>query len=844
VALALLDAVPTLGAELFPAGTPALEPSLDVSAWQAAMDPAAAPGSPSPAPTAAAGATAPLPGRASGPDFSSALKAHADDVARQMATFNQTLTRTLARLPDPPGAGPPPLPAGLPAPPPLPFVTRTSPPVDLTQALQGVWNASSARRNEPAPAAVASLRSSLTPFQQWLAQQLEQARAGADSASGEGGRASPQSAMATHLAALAGLTAGLTAAADGYLNAALSPAEASAVFNLAANALLTVTNSLRVAVQAQFLGTYGAPLVPEPGRIQGAGEARNASQAAGNGTADGSAATREACCRYADLMVQAGIQRVQAASGALNVAAYVTAFQGAVQRMGVDLAAVATTTAPALALLATTDASALTLAGLGASVLVPAPGAVPPGGFSGSGIVLDPAGWSHADGTLASRCGTVQCHQPVTQARIGIVQENLAASVVNLVGYVLSTVAVELSLAMDPPQARPVTLPAPAPGQPMAWAGPFMAHFQAQAQEALPGTRLAPLLGAVPGPSAAEAAAFAGVGPGTADAEALPLVLQALAQAIQDQYWPSLASMDQDSILPTPNLAGMLSGLYRLSAAGLERGPAAGAASPQPDWQFYGNLTALAKYAVAATDGYRSGALDPQAATTLLRSVTDALAVLFYGWSAESSAVPVEIAALYNQGIIAPLTRARSEALGLEPPPGAGAKRCLDACGVHQRRLQATADTIAIGATQNFLAAYIEAVAGSFTSDALAVIDVVRTAAAAGNGTAAPSRTPGRRLLQDDLDLSGALGPPAPVARTALAALYLDRPPTPASPGPTPAPPLDGVCPDGACDLAWSRQLVGLSQMSKNAADLTLTAYSLNLVISGLRIAIAAEAGL
>ena len=31
--------------------------------------------------------------------------------------------------------------------------------------------------------------------------------------------------------------------------------------------------------------------------------------------------------------------------------------------------------------------------------------------------------------------------------------------------------------------------------------------------------------------------------------------------------------------------------------------------------------------------------------------------------------------------------------------------------------------------------------------------------------------------------------------------------------------------------------------MSKNAADLTLMAYSLNLVISGLRIAITAEAG-
>ena len=539
VALALLDVVPTLGAELIPAGTPAPEPSLDVYAWPAAMDPAAAPVSPSPAPTAAAGATAPLPSQASGLDFSSALKAHADDVARQMATFNQTLTRTLARLPGPPGAGPPPLPAGLPAPPPPLFVTRTSPPVDLTQALQGVWNASSARRNEPAPVAVASLRSSLAPFQQWLAQQLEQTRAGADSASGEGGQPSPQSALATPLAALAGLTAGLTAAADGYLNAALSPAEASAVFNLAGNALLTVTNSLRVAVQAQFLGTYGAPLVPEPGRIQGAGEARNASQAAGNGTA----ATREACCRYADLMAQAGIQRVQAASGALNVAAYVTAFQAAVQRMGVDLAAVATTTAPALALLATTDAAALTLAGLGASVLVPAPGVVPPGGFPGSGIVLDPAVWSHTDETLASRCGTVQCHQPVTQARIGIVQENLAASVVNLVGYVLSTVAVELSLAMDPPQAHSVTLPAPAPGQPMAWAGPFMEHFQAQAQEALPGTRLAPLLGAVPGPSAAEAAAFAGVGPGTADAEVLPSVLQALAQATQDQVpgrpWPA-----------------------------------------------------------------------------------------------------------------------------------------------------------------------------------------------------------------------------------------------------------------------------------------------------------------
>ncbi len=304
--------------------------------------------------------------------------------------------------------------------------------------------------------------------------------------------------------------------------------------------------------------------------------------------------------------------------------------------------------------------------------------------------------------------------------------------------------------------------------------------------------------------------------------------------------------MAPGSALPTATLAGMLSGLYRLCAAGLERGPAAKAAppsAPQPDWQFYGNLTTLAKYAAAATDGYRAGAVDPQTASTLLRSVTDALAVLFYGWSIESSAVPIEIAALYNRGIIAPLTRARAEALGLDAPPGAGTKRCLDACGVHQRGLQATADTIAVSATQNFLAAYIEAVTGSFISDALAIAGVVRTAAAAGHGTASPTRTPGRRLLQEGLGLAGGPGPSAAAHQATLAALYLGPSPTPASPAPTPVPPLDAVCPDGACDLSWSRQLVGLSQMSKNAADLTLMAYSLDLVIAGLRIAIAAEAG-
>jgi hypothetical protein len=787
VLLALLNVIPGLGADLFPA----------VSPW---------------------------------PDPPGAFQAHAQAVARQMTIFNENLARTLPLAQDQPGEGPPPLPAGLPAP---PFgqapASGADPPVGLPQALEQAWNTTAARP-ESGPPAVASLRSSLPPLRRWIAQAMEQVQGAAGPTSGTDVQPAPPAAMATQLAALGGLADAMGATADGYLDHAVSPAQAAAVFSLASTTLSAITNSLRVAIQAQFLQTYGAPLVPI-----------ELSQDSADGTAGApGAATRKACCQYADYLAQAGIQQLQGTSAATNMMGYLMALPAAAQRLGFDLETAPDAYAPILGVLAGTDAVTTVFAALGAKVLVPQPGAVPPSWFPGPGIVLDPAVWGNSNQALASRCAAARCNLPVTQARMGIARQNLAAAIMNLVANALFAVAEQLSLAVGPSPDPSQALPGPRLDRPMAWAGPLLRQVQRQAQGVLPERVLAGL----PGPSAAEAAAFAGVTPGTADPEALPAVLQVLSRNIQDQYWPTLADLDTGSALPASRLAGMLSSLYRLAATGLESRPAAGgpASAYQPEWQFYGNLTALARYAVATMDGYGADGLDRRAAHVLLDGIVDAFRAMLLGWALEGAVTTVEVAGLYLEGIVEPLTRVRAQALGLGPRPGREAPECLATCEQYRGRFRSAADAIAINATQASLAAYIEAAVGSGVSEVLAIIDLAQASAADGNSTASAANAHGRRLLQ--------AGPPLPaqtrepLTQSALAALYRDTTtPAPNGPGPTPAPSPAAACPPGACELTFPRQLVALAQQTRNAADLTLLAYSLNLMVVGLRTALVAEAG-
>jgi hypothetical protein len=793
------------------------------------------PSPPSPAPTASAAAAPALP---------AALQAHVDFVALQTSAFDQALARASATRPVQPAAGPPPGLNGLPAPPQGPVPPADpGPPVDLVQALDRIWNASLVRGTRPGPATVANLSANLVPIEQWIAQALEQARASADNSSGAPGQPPEQIALTTQLAALGGISAGMRTAAAGYVTGTLSPAQASDVFRLAYNTVLTIVNSLRIAVQVQTLETYGVPLVPVTPEAQAGGDLApglagpgptavpGTAQAASNVTA----ATKAACCEVADLMGQMQIQRIQGTSSAINVAAYAMAFQAALERMGADAAAAANTTAPARALLAGIDVVPATLAAPGGAVLVPVPGAFPAEGYAGAGIALDPAVGAGPDQALASRCGAVQCNLPVTAKRLANVQQNLAASIANLVGYSLYVVSVQLSMAVEPGAGSRMMIPEAYPGQPMAWSEPLLQQFRGQVREALPEPLIASLLGTVPGPSAAEAAAFPGVTPGMAGAEVLPTVLQVLTQDILDNHWQTLVGLDASSPLPSSTLAGMLSDLYRLSAAGLEQRGLAGNVPPavqQPEWPFLANVTELTRYALAASNGYRTGALDPRASLTLLGDILDIFQALFYGWAIETSAVPLEVSLLYQGGIIAPLARARAQALGLEASPGAAEQRCLDACNLYRREYQAIASTITANATQAYLAAYIEGVTGAGMAEVEDIVDLIP--APAGNRTGHPTRTPGRRLLQADSPTSAPVRALAPAARSILAALYGGMP--------TPAPQLDAACPDGACDLSFSRQLIALAQQAQNAARLTLVNYSINLVVRSLRIAMDAEA--
>ncbi|GEM_PF-1959428 len=267
-----------------------------------------------------------------------------------------------------------------------------------------------------------------------------------------------------------------------------------------------------------------------------------------------------------------------------------------------------------------------------------------------------------------------------------------------------------------------------------------------------------------------------------------------LTRTLQDEYWPALAGMSTGAVPPPSRLTGMLSGLYQASA-GL-------APAPGPARQFHGQVTAFAQYALATANGYQSGAVERPAALTLLADIADSLQALVYAWLIEASAVPLEVSLLYQQGAIAPLTEARARALGLGAQPTAAEQSCRDACRQAQRRLQAASDAIAGNATRTYLTAYIEALTGSIISEALDVAAPVP----AGNGTAS------RRLLQ------AASAAPVP----ALARLYQDCPP---------------------CDLAFSGQRLALAEETRDGAGLTLMAYTLNLVVKGLRIAVAAESG-
>jgi hypothetical protein len=789
---------------------------------------------------------------ATGPGTPAALENHVQYVAKQKSNFNQTLARA---LPGNPGAAAAPPAAASPGPAAQTF---------LSQALTLAESSSVPSGAGTSLGTVATLSSRLGLLQQLVAQELEHA------GSQTGAPPPLMMALNAQLAAFEGLSAGMQMAVAGYLTQAVDPAVATGLVKLASDTLLNVVNSFRVAAQSQILSTYG----PELEQIHAEMNQTRGRLLVGPATAQepASPAEREkACCDYANLMGQYLIQQVQGAAGATNVAAYTVATEAAAELVAGDELNPGNTTlsAPARGLLAATDLTAVTAVALASTVLVPPPGAAPPASFPGAGIVLDPAVWGPANVSLASRCGDAPCDLPVTRARAQAAGVTLAGSTMNLIGYSLFSVSVQLMLAMEPRNATIAPFPGAVPdlGNQTAWSDALMQNFQYQAMGTLP-VSFASLLAAVPGPSGTGASAFPRITPGMGDPEVLQSVLQVVGQSIEDEYLPTLGSLDSSSVPPWSGLSGILSGLYQLASAGLEqRGLAAGgsqSAASGSQWQSYSSLVSYAKYALAATSGYRAGTLDRASASALLKDIADTLQLMVYGFLLEASAVPLEVATLYEQGAIGPLTRARAKALGLDGQARRQRRECRDCCRLAELTNQETTWGIAQSATRTYLAAYTEALIGSIISE------VLDGAALARNGTT------GAQAESVDAGASGevqaaiqALGPtgPAPAqapgqvvslapaqaslgAVQALARTLAQAAPPPRTAGnlPTlgtllatgPGARLAAACAGCPCDLSFSRQQTQLALETRSGADLTLTAYTLNLVVRAFRIVLAA----
>jgi hypothetical protein len=757
---------------------------------------------------------APVPGGPAAVAPPAPLANHAQYVADQTAQFNQTLARALAKAPSAgiaiPAAGTP------------PDAPMTIIPERVAQALAQAGNAAGAA---PPLAAAASAQ----------------------------------------LAGLEGMAAGLQTVLSGFAAEALSPEEATDLVKLASATILNIVNSFRVAAQTRALGTFPPELErirAEREQIQGrllAGTGMpklGALMAASAGAEPASGAKEEkACCDYADLMAQYGIQQVLGAAGATNVAAYIIATEAAAELVGVDVATAANTTLPAAAsgLPAAADLTAAAAGALAATVLVPVPGA------AGSGAVpaLDPAVWANTSAALASRCGAYRCWNPVTEARAEVAGLTLAGSVLNLVGYILYSASVQLALVMEGGNGTWATVPGATlePGAQMVWINALMGNFQRQALAAVPPGRMASVLATLPVPSGTGFSPFPEITPWTGDPEALRSVLEVIGRSIQSEDLPALAGIPLGSAPPASGLAGMLSGLQRLASAGMAQRALAAPGTRTPasefQWQRFAVLANCTDYALATAQGYRTGLLDRATATVLLTDLADTLQALVYGFLIEASAVPVEVSNLFRQGAIPQLTRARAKALGLDGPAGSETERCRDCCRLAELGNQEAAQEIGQAATRTYLAAYIEALVGSIITE---VLDGVALAGAAparngtGSGQAgapvgmaqvASAGNPASAQVQAAMQALAPAGSPAPGGAAASGS---QAPAAGSGSRPAPEPRLAADCANCACDLAFSRQQVALAEMTRSGGGLTLLAYTLNLVVKGLQIELAAQA--
>lgn len=881
--LALSNALPVAGAELLPPEPqrPGFGAGFQVPP-AGARTPPAIPGRPppegpgsTPAPAGTGGSGAPDPG---GADLPAVVQSHVHYVANLTAAFNQTLARTLPRpaAHPPAGAAPPgagrghrpgePVPAPGPAAPPAPSPQPAPPPAPyLAQAAALARNVSLAHGAGAAPATLAELGSRLAQARQWVAQELDQLRTlGGGGATGPDAPPALFGALSAQLVALDGLSAGMQALLDGYQAGLLNPAEAIALIRQASDSIINVVNSFRVVAQSTALAAYPprlAQIRTEMHRLQTrlladlALDRRGGSGQGPGGVPEAPARPEEACCHYADLLAQYRIQGILGAGGAANVAAYTVATEAAAEAVGVDAlrSGNATLGPAARALLAAADATVVGAVALGAGFLVPPPGAFPSEPASGPGAALDPPAWGNPGGALAARCGGTSCDRPITALRARVAGETLAGSILNLVGFILYSVAVQAGIALELEHGSLVQVPGPLPGDAGAWSDTLMQNFRSQALETLPGRNLTALLAAVPAVPPEDAAAFPGIRPGMADGQVLAAVLQHVAQTLHHEEGPTLAGLGPGSLPPAHRLADLLSRFHGLVSASLaQRDLAAGPRDPAAEagWQVLANLAAYSRYASALA---RPGALDRSSALALLGDLADTLQTLVYGWLIEASAVPLEVSLLAREGALPHLARARDRALGSRDAHGAGERGCRDWCRYLDLRAQAATETTSRGATRIYLAAYIEALTGSIITQAVDAAAAFSPPAAAGNGTwAAPAGQVQAESVGAQASAPGAAPAPAatpgttpapvagPLAPAALEALLAD-PLGPAAAIAEPEALLETACATVRCEDSFSRQQAALAEETRSGGELTFLAYTLNLVVKAFRIVLAAE---
>jgi len=781
-----------------------------------------------------------------------ALDGHVLFAAEQTGLFNRSLDQILAQPPRPlrfPGASGSAAPSAAAAVPDGPG--RAGPaagpaPAAPTTLVQ-LFDQTRGAPGSPS-SSVAALNGRLALFRQWLGQAA--ATAGA----------APATPFAQVLngqfVAVETLAAGVQTVTTGYLAGILTPAEAIRLIDLASDTILNIVNSFRVAAQTRAMSIYA----PSLERLGAQLNATRAAILADRAKADLAMAIpltstppaqapgpvlpaerRQACCDYSDLVDQYGIRQVIGAAGAANVAAYIVAAEAAAEILAVDAHNLDNATLPAQAreVLAAADLGAVTAWGLGSAVLIPAAGT---GSSASAGLA--PFAWNQSSSTLAARCAPFRCDNPITRIQAEVAGETLAGSIMNLVGYILYSTAVQISVAMEVQSGNLTTVRAPAPARGQdpstAWMEGLMRQLRRQALAAVPGERIAALLDTVPAPGAA-GPAFSGLAPGLGDAELFQSVMSVITRTVQQEQLPALAGS------PGPGaLAGVLSSLHQLAAAGQEQRGLAAAGSRTPaseaPWRALSSLAACSKYAIAVSNGTRIGIIDAGTASTLLKDIADTLQALVYGWLAEASAVPVEVSLRFEQDALPQLSQAGARIMGLEPP--SRTKACQDCCHLLDLENLQTAQLVSRDATRTLLAAYIEALTGSAITEtldgialarALAPVMSIQAAGAqeAGATTATGAGSPGPALT----GTGAAATPGAGATATAGAG-------TPASV--QPPPPLAAsasggmaACASCVCDPSSSEEQIRLAGQTLSGSGLTLFAYTLNLVVKAFRIVLA-----